>query len=110
MSRVLFTPQVRRYFNSLIPTLYRLEYFSHLESSRKYVKALVDDIINDLPSRPCRPASPYFDKYGTGMWYATFPKNRRTVWYAFFTRYDDNGETVYLVRHIDNNHVVAQHL
>jgi hypothetical protein len=42
--------------------------------------------------------------------YAAFRRNRATTWYAFFTKYYDNGQTVYLVRHITNNHTSAQHL
>lgn len=30
--------------------------------------------------------------------------------YGFFNVYDVGGETVYLVRYISNNHVIAQHL
>jgi hypothetical protein len=110
MTRVIFTPQVRHYFKELIPILYRGGYFSHLEGSRKYVNELIGNIHANLPHLQSRPAPPYFNKYGTGMYYATFRKNRDTVWYAFFTRYDDGGDTVFLVRHIDNNHTVAQHL
>lgn len=110
MSRVLFTPQVRKYFNTLIPVLYKLEYFSYLDGSKKYVKGLIDDIIAGLPTCLHKPAPPYFDKYGRNTYYAMFRKNKQTVWYVFFTLYDDNGDTVYLVRYIANNHVVAQHL
>ena len=110
MKRVLFVPEVRQYFKTLIPTLYNLEYFGYLEGSRKYVKELVDDIMTNLPSRPHKPAPAYFDKYGTGMYYATFKKNRQTMWYAFFTKYDENGDTIYLVQYIANNHTVAHHL
>jgi hypothetical protein len=108
--KVLATPEVRLYLKELSRLLYEKDYFGYLDYAEKYVEELFSDIKNSLPIRPCRPAPPYFDKYGRDMWYATFRKNRRTVWYAFFSRYDDNGETVWLVRHIDNNHVVAQHL
>jgi hypothetical protein len=110
MSRVLFAPQVRRYFNMLIPTLHTLGYFDHLEGSRKYVKRLVDGIIAGLPTSLHKPAPPHFDRYGKGMWYAAFRHNRATTWYAFFTRYDSGGEIVYLVRYIANNHTAAQYL
>lgn len=33
-----------------------------------------------------------------------------TQWYVFFTKYQDNGETIYLVRYISNNHVIAKYL
>jgi hypothetical protein len=74
------------------------------------VDELVDDITTTLPTRPHHIAPPHFDRYGTDMFYAAFRRNRITTWYAFFTRYDENGDSVYLVRHIDNNHTISQHL
>lgn len=44
------------------------------------------------------------------MLYASFTKNKRTTWYVFFNEYEVAGETVYLVRYISNNHVIAHHL
>ena len=44
------------------------------------------------------------------MSYAAFPKNNHTTWYVFFNVYDVGGDTVYLVRYMSNNHVIAQHL
>jgi len=62
----------------------------------KYMTLLIDCIQND--------------KYGKGMKYASFRKNRRTTWYAFFKKYEKNGETFYLVRYIANNHSIAHYL
>jgi len=70
----------------------------------------VRDIRDTLPVRSHRPAPPYYDRYGEGMYCAAFRKNRATTWYAFFTLYDDGGEAVYLVRYIGNNHTDAQHM
>ena len=49
-------------------------------------------------------------RYGKDLYYAVFPKNNRTTWYAFFTKYKENGEIIYLVRYIGNNHTIAQYL
>jgi hypothetical protein len=108
--KVLFSLEVRAYFDKLETDLYEKGYFSYEDSSHKYADDLFFDIRDTLPHRQHRPAPPYFDKYGKGMYYATFRKNRQTVWYAFFTKYTAGGDTVYLVRHIDNNHIVAQHM
>jgi hypothetical protein len=110
MKHVLFMPEVRQYYNSLVPLLHNLEYFGHLDGSRKYVKELVEDIMANLPNRQHKSAPEYFDKYEKNMFYATFRKNRQTTWYAFFTKYDLNGDTIYLVHYLANNHTVAQHL
>lgn len=42
--------------------------------------------------------------------YATFRKSRNTQWYVFFNIYRQNGETIYLIRYISNNHVNAQNI
>jgi len=107
---VIFLKKVRKQFESLVPVLYENGYFSFLEDAQKYVDELFEDITENLPNRSHRPAPPYFDKYGKSMKYAAFKKNRRTSWYAFFTKYLKDGEEIYLVRYIANNHSVAQHL
>lgn len=107
---VYTTSEVKRYLNDLITILYKKEYFAYEETAHKYVDELLDEIVATLPTCLHRPAPPHFDQYGKGMWYAAFRRNRSTTWYAFFTKYDDGGKTVYLVRHIANNHTVAQYL
>lgn len=44
------------------------------------------------------------------MLYASFTKNKHTTLYVFFNEYEVAGETVYLVRYISDNHVIAHHL
>jgi len=112
MNRVIFLPEVRQYYQSLVPILYEKGYFSYKEDARKYVKELIFDIKTNLPNRPKRPAPKYFsDRYGMGLYYAVFKvKNKRTQWYAFFRLYKKDGELLYQVRYITNNHKDAQHL
>ena len=104
------TPDVKQYLNDLITILYENGYFSYEEDAKQYVDDLLLDIETNLTSKSHKPATPYFDKYGTGMYYASFKKNKKTTWYAFFTKYLVNGETIYLVRYINNNHMIAQYL
>ena len=107
---VIFIPKVLEYFEDLVTILYAEEYFSFLETSKRYVDELVDDIKKTLPTRPHKPAPKYFDKYGLNMYFAAFQKNKHTTWYVFFTKYREHEEEIYLVRYIANNHTVAQHL
>jgi len=107
---VIFLPEVYDYLESLIPILYKEGYFSFEADAIDYVDDLIDDIQTTLPKRLMKPAPVFFEKYGKNMKYAGFPKNRRTTWYVFFTKYLENGEEIYLVRHIENNHTVAQYL
>ena len=105
--KVLFLPEVRAYFDFLVGVLFEEEYFEFEENARIYVKELFDDIEEKLPSRWKKPAPKHFEKYGKEMYYTGFRKNRNTTWYVFFTKYEDDGEIVYIVRHIENNHTVA---
>ena len=60
--------------------------------------------------RVSKDAPVYFNRYGEGMMYSSFWKNRNTQWYVFFSKYKEKGEIIYLVRYISNNHVIAQYL
>ncbi len=76
---VRFAPETRDYFEELVTVLYRKGYFSWLDTSKKYVEDLVHDILTTLPNRLHKPAPPYFDRYGKGMYYASFRHNRATT-------------------------------
>ena len=107
---VILLPEVLKYLDDLVFILFQKGYFSYIETSQRYIDDLIDNIEITLPIRPHKPAPNYFDKYGKGMKYASFRKNKGTTWYAFFKTYKESGETVYLVRYIANNHTVAQYL
>jgi hypothetical protein len=108
--RVIVTTEVYEFLENLVIILYEQGYFGLEENARKYVNELYVDIARTLPARPKKPAPPFFNKYGDGMYYAPFKKNRNTTWYAFFRMYQKDGELYYQVRHIANNHTAAQHL
>ena len=108
--QVILLPEVLEYLEDLAEILYEKGYFSFEETSLTYILELYDDIVKTLPIRLHKPAPPYFDKYGKDMYYAAFRKNRQTVWYAFFTKYLDNRETIYLIRYLNNNHLIAKYL
>ena len=103
-------PEVIDDLEHLIDILYDKGYFGCEESSIDYVVDLFNEILNKLPYRLKKRAPKYFEKYGEGLYYAVFPKSKRTQWYVFFKIYRLNGELHYQVRHITNNHIVAQYL
>ena len=107
---VLFSPVVQEYFYELENILYEKEYYSYDYEAIEYVDNLIFDIKNNLPSKQHKPAPPFYNKYGKDLYYAVFKKNRRTSYYAFFSKYSDHGQIVYLVCYIGNNHTDAQHL
>ena len=108
--KVLFLPEVRMYFRELQDILFEKEYFGFEESAVQYVRDLIFDIEATLPERVSKIAPPYFNRYGKELRYASFRKNRNTQWYVFFNKYRENGEVIYLVRYISNNHMIAQYL
>ena len=106
--KVLFLPEVENYFFDLIEILYKKEYFGFKEGAVEYVRDLENDIRSNLNTKRKRPAPPFFDRYGKRVLYSVFPKHRSTQWYVFFNVYQENGDTIFLVRYISNNHMIAQ--
>ena len=108
--KVLFLPEVSQQFVELAEILYDKGYLSFLDDAIEYSDSLFRQIQRELPNRVHRDAPAYFDRYGKGMSYAAFTKNKHTTWYVFFNVYEIAGELIYLVRHLSNNHVIAHHL
>jgi len=108
--KVIALPEVDEYLKVLVKILWQKGYFAFEETAQKYVDDLYDDIKENLPIRLHRPAPSYFDEYGENMEYAVFKKNKHTQWYVFFRVYQMDGEIIYQVRYIGNNHTVAQYL
>ncbi|MDR1203237.1 MAG: hypothetical protein LBL58_16630 [Tannerellaceae bacterium] len=108
--KVLFLPEVENYLFELAEILYQKEYFGFKENAVKYVIDLENDIRTNLINKIKRPAPPFFNRYGKKMFYSVFSKNKVTQWYVVFNVYQDNEETILLVRYITNNHMIAQFL
>ncbi|MDR0437058.1 MAG: hypothetical protein LBH22_02010 [Bacteroidales bacterium] len=108
--QVILLPEVLEYLEDLSEVLYEKGYFSFEDTASEYVLELYDDIVLTLPTRHHKPAPLHFDRYGEDMDYAVFRKNKNTSWYVFFTSYEVENRVIYLVRHIANNHTVAQYL
>ena len=81
---VLFLPEVQKYFYELEDILYEKGYLSFEYTAHEYVDDLIYNIKNNLSSTRHKPAPKYYEKYGKGLYYATFKKNRQTQWYTFF--------------------------
>lgn len=109
--KVWALPNVIEELENLIDILYEKEYFIYKDSAVEYVVTLFEDIIKNLPTRVKRLAPKYFtDQYRKGLYYAVFPKSKRTQWYVFFKIYQKDGKLYYQVYYIANNHIIAQHL
>ena len=108
--KVIALPEVNKYLQDLVAILLQKEYFAFEDTAQKYVDDLYDNIKTNLPIHLHRPAPAYFDQYGKNMEYAVFKKNKHTQWYVFFRVYQKDGEVIFQVRYIGNNHTVAQYL
>ena len=108
--KVLFSPLVRSCFQEMEEILYEKEYFGFEDSAIQYVRELIFEIRDTLPMCRKKPAPTYFNKFGKNLYYSRFRKNKATQWYVFFTIYSVNGEDVYLVQYLSNNHVISKYL
>ncbi len=108
--KVVFLPEVEDYLIDLSELLHKKDYFGFKENAVRYISDLVLEIETSLHKRIKKTAPPYFDRYGKGMQYATFRKNKNTQWFVFFSTYESKNELIYLIRYISNNHVDSHHL
>ena len=108
--RVLFLPEVADQFLELAEILYDKGYLGFKDAALEYSEQLFRDIQTNLPIKVGKGVPPYFERYGTDLFYSAFPRNKHTTWYVFYSVHKVNGETTYLVRHLTNNHVIAHHL
>lgn len=110
MMRVLFLPEVVDQFLNLAEILYNKGYLNYKDTAIAYSEQLFRDIEQNLPIKVRKGAHPYFKRYGRDLFYSVFKHSRQTTWFVFYSMYEINGETIYLIRHLTNNHVIAQHL
>ena len=106
--KVLVSPVVRIYLREISEIMFEKEYFGFLENAERYVEELLFDIESSLSYKHKKIAPKRFEKFGKKLLYASFVKNKHTTWYVFFSTYRDiNGETIYLIQYISNNHVIG---
>lgn len=110
MTKVLFLPEVADQFLELAEILYQKGYLGLKEVAVNYSEQLFRDIQITLPVKVKKDAPSYFKRYGNNLFYSSFPKNRHTTWYVFYSIHEKDGDTVFLVRYLGNNHVIAHHL
>ena len=108
--KVMFLPEVIDYFLNLADVLFDKGYFGFSENAIKYAKELFVEIEKQLPCKTKRKAPKYFNKYGKSLYYAFFKRGKNTTWYVFFNVFRKDGEIVYFVRYVSNNHLIAQFL
>ena len=102
---IIFSEKVELYLNELMQLLFEEEYFGFPDSAKLYVDNLILFAEKYIGILPGKTAPEYFQYYGNNMKYVTYQANKRTSWYIFY----QERNHIYLIRHITNNHVAAQH-
>ena len=100
--KITYTKAVKIYLNELFKTLYDKEYFGFEETAVNYVVTLILEMKATIHLKYRRKAPLHFSRYGKDLWYVSYPKNKRTTWYFFFTQYSGD---IYVIRYKTNNHV-----
>ena len=85
--------------------LFEEGYFGFPDSAKSYVDRLILFAENHTGILPGKIAPDYFKRFGQNLKYITYRANKKTSWYIFYQECNN----IYLIRHIANNHVAAQH-
>ena len=110
MTKVLFLPEVVDQFLELAEVLYEKGYLGFKDVAVSYSEQLFREIQTNLPLKVKKGAPTYFSRYGNDLFYSSFSKSSHTTWYVFYSIHEQDGPTVYRVRDLGNNHVIAHHL
>lgn len=98
MGKVIFKNKVLDYFDELVYTLFREEYFSYPENAQLYVDKIVNFIVLEINSFPHKNTPQKLHYLGSS--YIFYKASNRTVWYVFFEKKNQD----YLITGIINNH------
>ncbi|PRX52412.1 hypothetical protein [Salegentibacter salegens] len=98
MEKVIFTRSTLEYFDNLVHTLFRQDYFSFKENAQNYVDKIVDFVTTKIDSFPHKITPENLRFLGT--YYIFYKPNKRTTWYVFFEKKQQH----YLVTTIMNNY------
>lgn len=98
MEKIIFKDHVLDYFDELVYTLFKEDYFSYPENARLYVDKIVDFVILEINSFPHKKTPQKLQYFGSS--YIFYNANNRTSWYIFFEKQD----TAFLITGIINNH------
>ena len=102
---IIYAKDVELYLDELLVILFEEDYFGFPESAKSYVDRILDYVERNIGILSGRKAPTYFSRYALNMKYISFRANKLTEWYIFYQQRDN----IFLIRHITNNHVAAQH-
>jgi hypothetical protein len=95
---VIYKREVERYINDLVFILFKEEYFGFLESAVIYKDKIIEFVEDNIATFPSRKTPIELSSFGSN--YIFYKSNKRTTWYIFFERIENN----YLITNIINSH------
>ena len=98
MEKVIFDGQVLNYFDELVFTLFKKEYFSFPENAKEYVDKIVGFVTVEIFTFPHKKTPKSLQYLGSN--YIFYKSNPRTTWYIFFEKRENN----FLITGVINNH------
>lgn len=98
MEKVIFKTVILDYFDDLVFTIFRKEYFSYPENAILYVDKIVNFVSTEIFTFPHKQTPKPLQHLGSN--YIFYKSNNRTTWYIFFEKRNSN----YLITGIINNH------
>lgn len=97
MEKVIFKNTVLEYFDNLVYTLFKEEYFGFAESAQNYTDKIVHFIISSISSFPHKKTPKSLQYLGSN--YIFYKPNTKTTWDVFFEKRGQN----YLITGVMNN-------
>lgn len=98
MEKVIFKREILDYFDELVFTLFRKEYFSYPENANLYVDKIVNFVSTEIFTFPHKQTPKPLQHLGSN--YNFYKANNRTTWYVFFEKRNQD----FFITGILNNH------
>ena len=102
---IVYAKEVELFLDELLIILFEKGYFGFPDSAKSYVDRIINYIEQNIGILSEREAPPYFNQYAKNLKYITYRANKSTSWYILY----QHRANIFLIRHITNNHVAAQH-
>lgn len=102
---IVYAKEVEIFLDELLIILFKKDYFGFPDSAKSYVDRIFDYVEQNIGILQGKEAPAYFSKYAKNMEYLTYKANKFTTWYVFYQQ----RANIFLIRHIANNHTVAQY-
>jgi hypothetical protein len=102
---IIFSKDVEIFLDELLIVLFEKGYFGFPDKAKSYIDRMILYAEQYIGLLPGKNAPSYFSRYGYHLKYIIYHATLTTSWYIFY----QERSNVFLIRHITNNHVAAQH-